>query len=194
MGGSGESGVIPFSARSPPELGITVPVNNTFMAQLQLPIFPEGVTQITTDLAFRREGSKVTYFYGTLPVFSHAPDDLRTFQMIVSQFYVNGHAKQAQIVQALGITSISLKRWVKRFQAGGASAFFEPKPRRGAAVLTAPTLKKAQELLDEGLEAKAVALQLGIKTNTFEKAVRHGRLHVLKKKNPKKLPQSRTRS
>lgn len=171
-----------------------MPVNNTFMAQLQLPIFPEGVTQITPDLAFRREGSKVTYFYGTLPVFSHAHDDHRSFQMIVSQLYVNGQARQAQIVQALGITSISLKRWVKRFQAGGAAAFFQPKPRRGAAVLTAPVLKKAQELLDEGLEAKAVALQLGIKTNTLEKAVRHGRLHGLKKKNPKKLPQPPARS
>ena len=155
------------------------------MSQLQLPIFPVGITQITSDLAFRREGSTVSYFYGTLPVFSHAQDDRRSFQMIVSQFYVGGQAKQSQIVRAFGITSISLKRWVKRYQQKGAAAFFEDKARRGAAVLTAPVLKKAQELLDGGLEIQAVALGLGIKRNTLEKAARQGRLHVVKKKNPR---------
>jgi hypothetical protein len=44
-------------------------------------------------------------------------------------------------------------------------------------VLTAPVLAEPQQLLDEGLEPSEVADRLGIKRDTFSKAVRAGRLH-----------------
>ncbi len=34
------------------------------MAQLQLPIFPEGMTQINTNLGFVKKEGTVTYIYG----------------------------------------------------------------------------------------------------------------------------------
>ena len=43
-------------------------------------------------------------------------------------------------------------------------------------------LVEAQQLLDEGLEPSDVADRLGIKRNTFSKAVRAGRLHKPLKK------------
>jgi len=49
------------------------------MPQVQLPIFPEGVTSITPDLAFQRREGKVCYFNGHLPVFMHEEADLPTF-------------------------------------------------------------------------------------------------------------------
>jgi orotate phosphoribosyltransferase-like protein len=50
-------------------------------------------------------------------------------------------------------------------------------------VLTAPVLKQAQDLLDEGLETSEVAEQLGVKRNTLAKAIGAGRLHKpIKKK------------
>jgi hypothetical protein len=52
------------------------------MPQLQLPIFPDGVTHITNHLAFRRQDGQVTYFNGHMPVFSHAETDIATFRMI----------------------------------------------------------------------------------------------------------------
>ena len=39
------------------------------MPQLQLPIFPPGLTSITEDLAFQQGDGKVVYFHGLLPVF-----------------------------------------------------------------------------------------------------------------------------
>ncbi len=71
------------------------------MAQLQLPIFPEGMTQINTNLGFVKKEGTVTYIYGSLPVFSHDVDDMRTFRMFTSQIYVNGSASQAEICQKL---------------------------------------------------------------------------------------------
>jgi len=48
-------------------------------------------------------------------------------------------------------------------------------------------LAEAQRLLDEGLQPAEVADRLGIKRNTFSKAVRAGRLHQRPKKT---LPHS----
>ncbi len=80
------------------------------MPQLQLPMFPTGVTHITALLAFIKEDGNITYFNGSLPVFSHAEEDTRSFQMITDQFCVNGHTQQAEIARAFGVTKISVKR------------------------------------------------------------------------------------
>ncbi len=51
------------------------------MSQLQLPIFPAGLTPITNDLAFQKEDGLVVYFSGHLPVFHHDEKDLKSFRM-----------------------------------------------------------------------------------------------------------------
>ena len=38
------------------------------MPQIQLPIFPQGVTYITALLAFSKQDGRVTYFNGSMPV------------------------------------------------------------------------------------------------------------------------------
>jgi transposase len=152
------------------------------MAQLQLPIFPAGVTEITQVLAFSNEGGRVTYFNGSMPVFVHEQADRASFQMITAQFCVNGNAKQMDIVRAFGVSKISLKRAVKRYREEGPRGFYQPRKRRGPAVLTAAVLEEAQRLLDEGLEPAEVADRLGVKRDTFSKAVRAGRLHKPVKK------------
>ena len=147
------------------------------MPQMHLPFFPDGVEHITSELAFEKKDGQVTYFNGHMPVFVHAEDDIATFRMITAQFCLNGNAKQADISRAFGITLISVKRAVKRYRDRGVAGFYEEPKRRGPAVLTAPVLVEAQQLLDEGLEPAQVADRLGIKRDTFSKAVRAGRLH-----------------
>jgi transposase len=147
------------------------------MPQIQLPLFPPGVTHITPLLAFSKESGRVTYFNGSMPVFIHAEDDVESFRMITAQFCVNGNARQAEIMRAFGVSKISLKRAVKRYREEGPKGFYQPQKRRGPAVLTPPVLAEAQQLLDEGLEPAQVADRLGIKRDTFSKAVRAGRLH-----------------
>ncbi len=152
------------------------------MVQRQLPMFPEGAIAITHDLAVEKREGRVTYFYGTLPVFSHDETDDASFQMITAQFYTNGYVKQMDIVRAFGVTPISVKRAVKRFKEEGVQGFYAEKNTRGAAVLTDEVLKQAQYLLSEGEEPCDVADQLGIKRDTFSKAIRAGRLHRNSKK------------
>ena len=66
------------------------------MPQLQLPMFPVGVTPITSLLAFIKEEGNITYFNGSLPVFSHQEEDTQSFRMITAQFCVNGHTQQVE--------------------------------------------------------------------------------------------------
>jgi len=107
------------------------------MPQLQLPIFSEGVHLITANLGYQREGDEIVYLHGMMPVFLHRCDDLASFKMIVSQFYINGNARQSELVRAFAIQPLALKRWVKKYREGGPKAFFESRRKRR------PTPKKS---------------------------------------------------
>ncbi len=159
------------------------------MPQMQLPIFPDGVEHITSELAFEKRDGQVTYFNGNMPVFVHDENDIATFRMITAQFCINGNAKQAEISRAFGITLISVKRAVKRYREKGVAGFYEAPNRRGPAVLTTEVLTEAQGLLDQGFETSAVAEQLGVKRNTLAKAIRAGRLRKPEKKRQRPAAQ-----
>ena len=147
------------------------------MPQILLPIFPPGVTHITSELAFKNEAGVVTYFNATMPVFHHAETDLLSFKMIISQMYVMGVVKQADLVRAFGINSQLVKRAVKLFRKQGAQGFFTPRKHRGPGVLNEEVCMKVQGLLDQGKTPGDVAKRLELKSDTVRKAIQHGRLH-----------------
>jgi len=93
------------------------------MPQVQLPIFPPGVTPITSEIAFQCEEGKVCYFNGHLPVFIHDKKELATFRLFTSQLVINGNATQAQIARAFGVPLVTVKRYVKLYREGGTAAF-----------------------------------------------------------------------
>lgn len=153
------------------------------MAQLQLPVFPQGVTPLSTDLGVSCRDGRVSYFYGTLPVFTHGEKDVKSFRLFTSQLYLEGKVKQADLVKVFGVSAISLKRAVKLYEAAGPGGFWRPRPTRGPSVLTPEVLKQAQAQLDQGQTLQAVATQLQVNYDTLRKAVRAGRLHAAVKKN-----------
>ncbi len=128
-----------------------------------MPIFPEGVITLTPDLGVCSRDGQVTYFYGTLPVFTHASKDVKSFNMFMSQLYVSGKLKQSQIANAFGVTRISIKRAVKIYETDGPGGFWKSRKGRGPAVLTTKVLQQVQELLDQGLTVGEVALQNKLK-------------------------------
>jgi hypothetical protein len=142
-----------------------------------LPVFPEGVTLITSVLGFEKRDGQVYYFHGTIPIFTHAEDDIRSFQMFTSQLAVNGNCKQMDIVRAFGISVISMKRAVKLYREKGPPGFFQKrKSVKQPRVLTSPVLAKVQALLDEGKTRTEAAEELKIKPDTLYRAIRSGKL------------------
>ena len=154
------------------------------MPQTLLPIFPPGLTFINRQIGFEKKDGRIYYFHGLLPVFSHDEDDLESFRFITSQLVVGGNVKQVEIVNAFGISSISVKRSVKRLREQGAQGFFTKAKGRSPHILTPDIVEKAQRLLYKGHNPSEVAKRLNLKPNTVRKAIQTGRLH--KKKRGKK--------
>jgi len=163
------------------------------MPQVQLPIFPQGVTHITSEIAFECRDGKVTYFNGHLPVFIHDCEDLAAFRLFSSQLTINGNASQSQISRAFGVPVVTVKRYVKLYREKGPKGFFAPRPRRNGSKLTPERLAEAQRLLDEGFEVPEAARSLGILSNTMHKAIRAGRMQQRAKKKTSAEMQASTR-
>ena len=70
------------------------------MPQVQLPIFPDGLTHITSEIAYEERDGTVFHFNGYLPVFRNERDELSSFRLFTSQLTVNGAASQSQIAKA----------------------------------------------------------------------------------------------
>jgi hypothetical protein len=155
------------------------------MPQLQLPIFPSGVTEINSRIAVLKESGTVYYIHGHLPVFQHAERDVRGFRMFTSQMVVNGTVSPKDLVRAFGVPMISVKRSVKVFRERGAEGFFAEKPRHSSAsVLKGEVLQRAQQLLDAGKSIPDVGRELSVLLTTLHKAVHAGRLREQKKTVP----------
>ena len=133
------------------------------MPQRQLPIFPAGVTEISTSIAVQKEAGQVVYIHGHLPVFHHEEEDIGSFRMFTSQMIVNGTVKPKEIVKAFGVPIVTVKRYVKVFRDHGAKGFYETKARQSSAsVLKGEVLERARVLLDEGRSVPEVARELKI--------------------------------
>ena len=153
------------------------------MPQLQLPIFPAGVTEINSRIAVQKEAGRVFYLHGHLPVFQHEEQDVRSFRMFTSQMIAGGTVKPKEIVQTFGVPMITVKRYVKLYRNHGAKGFYEAQARHSAAsVLKGRVLEQAQRLLDEGRSMPQVAAELNVLTNTLHQAIRAGRLRGSQKK------------
>lgn len=146
--------------------------------QMFIPVFATGTVQINANLAYQKENGTVYYFNGhSVPVFSHAEDDTKSFKMIISQFYVLGYAKQSEIIRTFGIPPVTMKRAVKTFRERGPAGFFvKNNPKRKPRVLIPEVVEKVQKLLDEGSTPREIANALNLKQNTLERAIRNGRL------------------
>ncbi|MCK5711291.1 MAG: helix-turn-helix domain-containing protein [Hyphomicrobiaceae bacterium] len=158
------------------------------MPQGILPLFADDATPINGLISFQRKHGMVYYFHGCLPLFSHPQDDKASFRMFTSQLYIDGNCKQSEIVKAFGVTSISVKRAVKKYREGGPAAFFQsPHTRRQPRILTDEVVRTAQSLLDEGMTRSDIANELNIKSDTLYRAIRSGKLTEKKTPRHKKV-------
>jgi len=149
------------------------------MPQLQLPVFPAGVTEINSRIAVQKDANGVWYIHGHLPVFQHAEGDVQSFRMFTSQMIEAGTVKPREIVRTFGVPMITVKRYVKLYREHGVKGFYEAKPRHSSAsVLKGEMLERTQRLLDEGRDVPEVAEELKVLANTLHKAIRAGRLRA----------------
>jgi len=114
--------------------------------------------------------------------------------MFTAQLICQGMCKQAEVVRCFGVSKNSVYRSVKKYQQGGADAFFKPRKGRGGSVLTDEIKAHAQQMLNVGKDKKDVAAELNIKYDTFCKAINQGRLSEPTKSKPTITSTKSTRS
>jgi len=148
------------------------------MPQIHFPFFPDGLDHIGPNLAFGRKEGKIRYYNGATIIVSHDENDYDAFKSTIGGFCALGVITQAEAARAFGITPTSVKRAVKLYHKSGVRGFFASRRTRGAAVLTPPVVRRAQELLDQRCALSDVADELGLKRNTVAKALADGRLRV----------------
>jgi transposase len=165
-------------------LAVGVGQTGLTMPQLQLPIFPVGAKCITDGIAVECKDKQVVYIYGSLPVFQHDQEDLRSFRLFTSQLINMGSARQVDIVNAFGVPLPTVKRYLKLLRDRGPEAFFAEPGARSGSVLKGDKLQIVQSLLREGSSVPEAAQATGIAANTLHKAIRAGRLPAVKKNFP----------
>ena len=94
------------------------------MPQTRLPFFPDDIELINIHIGVQKKNGIVYYFNGMMPIFQHPEADYASFRLFTSQLVVNGNVRQVDIVHTFGVSSISVKRWVKKYREEGAEAFF----------------------------------------------------------------------
>ena len=72
------------------------------MAQVLLPLIPDGATSVNECLSIVRENGQWTYFYGLHPVFAHGERDRRSFRMFSAQLLCGGCANRPTLCARSG--------------------------------------------------------------------------------------------
>ncbi len=147
------------------------------MPQQILPLIPSGATQINGPVSVWRDDENWTYFYATHPIYSHRKNDRRMFRMFTSQLIESGACRQVDIRTTFGVSKSSVIRSLNKLRTGGAEAFFvQRQGRRDGKVFTPEVLEIAQGLLDQGYTRNEAVQELGVRYDTFRKAINDGRL------------------
>ncbi len=147
------------------------------MPQLILPLIPRGASQINGLVSVWRDDEIWTYFLATHPIYSHKKNDHRMFRLITSQLIDSGVCRQVDIIRTFGVSKSSVIRSLNKLRYGGPEAYFvQRRGRRGGKVLTTEVVEKAQRLLDQGYTRNDAVEELGVKYDTFRKAINDGRL------------------
>lgn len=149
------------------------------MPQMFLPLYPKGVTHINSLLAYEQREGVIFYFNGMMPIFQHDKDDIQTFKLIISQFYVTGVAKQAEIQKAFGVAPIMIKRAVKIYREEGPAGFYKEKKGGGPRVLKPDVIQEIENRLEQGDDLKTIVSEFDLKLDTVQRAIKNG---TIKKK------------
>jgi len=147
------------------------------MPQLQLPIFPAGVTPINPQVAVLCEADKVVYLHAHLPVFQHGREDPTSFRLFSSQMIATGTVRQAEVGRTFWAPRVTVKRYAMLYREQGAKGFFAARRRRSGSVLTPEMKGRVQALLDAWKNVPEVGRKSKLLPDTLHKATRAGHPH-----------------
>ena len=140
-------------------------------------MIPKGASPINGLVCVWREEEQWTYFLGTYPIYTHRASDHRMFRLFTSQLINCGACRNVDIIDTFGVSKSSVARSLRKLREEGAEAFFKARKRRtGGAVFTEEVLDQAQDYLNREYSRRDTAEAIGVRYDTFCKAINDGRL------------------
>ena len=147
------------------------------LMQTILPIIPADSTIINNTLTVTKKKGEWTYHLSLWPMYNHKEEDQRSFRLVCALLLNAGICRQCELVKTFGIQRRRLNRAQKQLRKNGISSFFrKSKGRTGGHIFTSEMIRRAQELLHQGLSRGEAAKELGIEYSTFSKAISSKRL------------------
>lgn len=119
----------------------------------------------------------MTYLHCGMPIFSHAKEDRKSFLYITSKMVLQGLCSRRDIADCFHVSYDSVKRYVKKLDELGDSAFFTSDKRKGSCYKLLPNvLERIQQNLDAGKSNCEVARLENVSEGSIRYALRKGTL------------------
>jgi transposase-like protein len=146
------------------------------MLQSQLGFLPEGAIIVGKRLAVVHQHGQVAFANASGPIYTCAEDDRLGLRLAQGMFSELNLAGATALARALGVDQSTVHRNRAAYREGGVQALSEERGPRGGYKLTEDKRAHAQELLDAGRSARAVAKAVGVSEGTVRYALRQGQL------------------
>jgi transposase len=148
--------------------------------QTILPLYPANTEYINASLGICQKDGIVTYISNSMPVFSHASGDYKSFRYITAKFVLLGRCSQQEIAECFKVSYESVKRSVKRLRELGDRDFNTLDNRHGNSYkLVPPVVERMQAAMDKGSSNCEIARKENVSEGTIRYAIKKG---LLKKK------------
>jgi hypothetical protein len=157
---------------------------NHLPLQQMLPFSFKEDIYITPSLAYRQTETEIIYYNYVMPVYRHNIDDKVSFYEIIAQFCLNGATMQCEIVRAFNVSPKTVSLAVKKLKDKKNrvnSKKLDRKVIKKNPVMTDEITKEAQQMLDNGIEIKEIAIKLNISINLINKSISKGVLYRAQK-------------
>ncbi len=126
---------------------------------------PEAVQIGTSCFSLADLDGQTVYFSNMEPFDCHDEGDRPAMLLRIARFARHG-VPQGDLQAAFDVSRATVQRAVRKLRDEGEASFYEPRKGRGLSVITGETAAAANRLLAEGMNAAALARELGIARST----------------------------
>ena len=134
---------------------------------LPLPVGHPDAVPIGAKCSLQRRHGVTTYFYYLEPIGVHADEDRVSRRHMAVQLALHEELTQVEVARALGLSPVTLNRWVQAFRQRGAAGLERPRQPRRRTALDAAQQRRAADLLGQGQSVRAAARELEVNRETL---------------------------
>ena len=136
---------------------------------------PEAVP-ISAKFSLQTQDGKTVYFHYLEPIWSHAEGDRAGQRIAAVQLAERDGVTQAGVAKALGVSAVTVNRWVRLYRKHGTAGLERLEAPRTRTALNPEQQQSAADRLYAGRSLRSVALELDVNRETLRQYQKSGSL------------------